>query len=185
MNKEASSATEHLEATSTIEEGLGRMNLTQAEDSLDASGDAVQLADHEDEAGSAPEENDTREDDDESEPLDVEIHRVQDENQPPLQQSLEDVPSNPVFEDPTDEDDGEGEWITPDNVHLHKSKALGLLPSETNGKIKDEDIWAGCMTADFAMQNVLLQMSLNLVGLEGRRIEKVKTWVLRCHACYK
>jgi len=31
----------------------------------------------------------------------------------------------------------------------------------------------------------LLQMGLNLVGLEGRRIEKVKTWVLRCHACFK
>jgi RNA-binding protein NOB1 len=41
------------------------------------------------------------------------------------------------------------------------------------------------MTADFAMQNILLQMGLNLVGLEGRRIEKIKTWVLRCHACFK
>jgi len=26
---------------------------------------------------------------------------------------------------------------------------------------------------------------LNLVGLEGKRIEKIKTWVLRCHACFK
>jgi len=41
------------------------------------------------------------------------------------------------------------------------------------------------MTADFAMQNVILQMGLNLVGVEGKRIEKVKSWVLRCHACFK
>ena len=44
---------------------------------------------------------------------------------------------------------------------------------------------AGCMTADFAMQNVLLQMGLNLIGVEGKRINRVKTWVLRCHACFK
>ena len=183
MDKETSSATEHSDATSTIDhKGSGQMNL---EDSLDASGDEVQLADHEDDTSSAPEEKDTRDDDDESEPLDVEIHSVQNEVQPSFKQSVENDPPEPVFEDPTDEDDGEGEWITPDNVHVHKSKAMGLLPSDGDGKAKDDEIWAGCMTVDFAMQNVLLQMGLNLVGLEGRRIEKVKTWVLRCHACFK
>lgn len=184
MNKETISATEHSEATSTIDEGLRKMNLAGTEDRLDASDDEVQLADHEDETSSAPEEKDTRDDQDESVPLDVEVHPVQSENQPSCKQSLENDPPKPVFEDPSDEDDGEGEWITPDNVHLHKSKALGLLPSG-DGKAKDDEIWAGCMTVDFAMQNVLLQMGLDLVGLEGRRIEKVKTWVLRCHACYK
>ncbi|KAF4620042.1 hypothetical protein D9613_005264 [Agrocybe pediades] len=93
----------------------------------------------------------------------------------------------PLFEDPSDEDDGEGEWITPDNVGIHKSRALDLLPDDglkSKGK-KDAVIGSGCMTADFAMQNVLLQMGLNLVGLEGKRIEKIKSWVLRCHACFK
>jgi RNA-binding protein NOB1 len=28
-------------------------------------------------------------------------------------------------------------------------------------------------------------MGLNLVGLEGKRIERIKSWVLRCHACFK
>ena len=120
------------------------------------------------------------EEDDEQEPLHVEIHPTENEDEPSLSSE-----GTPVFEDPPDEDDGEGEWITPDNVALHKSRALGLLPSEAKGKARDEEIWAGCMTADFAMQNVLLQMGLNLVGLEGKRIEKIKTWVLRCHACYK
>ena len=93
----------------------------------------------------------------------------------------------PLYEDPSDDDDGEGEWITPDNVGIHKSRALDLLPDDnlkSKGK-KAAVIGSGCMTADFAMQNVLLQMGLNLVGLEGKRIEKVKSWVLRCHACFK
>ena len=92
----------------------------------------------------------------------------------------------PLYEDPV-EDDGEGEWITPENVSLHKARALGLTPSE-NGSVKGkkkETIPVGCITADFAMQNSLLQMDLSLVGMEGKKIQKVKTWVLRCHACFK
>ncbi|CAG8839955.1 5707_t:CDS:2, partial [Gigaspora margarita] len=46
---------------------------------------------------------------------------------------------------------------------------------------KDEsvDIKVACMTTDYSMQNVLLQMGLNLVSVEGARIKKVKSWVLR------
>jgi RNA-binding protein NOB1 len=99
------------------------------------------------------------------------------------------VPEVPLYDDPSDEDDGCGEWITPSNAALHKSRALDLLPSadaSRKGKKKsDGEITVGCMTADFAMQNVLLQMGLNLVGVEGKRIQKLKTWVLRCHACFK
>ena len=91
----------------------------------------------------------------------------------------------PIYDDPSDEDDGEGEWITPSNATIHKSRALDLLPDDGLKGRKHVPISSGCMTADFAMQNVLLQMGLNLVGLEGKRIEKIKTWVLRCHACFK
>ncbi|KAF9268210.1 hypothetical protein L218DRAFT_918632 [Marasmius fiardii PR-910] len=130
------------------------------------------------------------------EPLNVELHPVQnDDTSSPLsnEKISQSVPHNsntPLYEDPFDSDDGEGEWITPTNVGLHKSRALELLPSDGGGKnrkgnTKDEVISVGCMTADFAMQNVLLQMGLNLVGTEGKRIQRVKTWVLRCHACFK
>ncbi|KAF9006590.1 Nin one binding Zn-ribbon like-domain-containing protein [Cyathus striatus] len=130
------------------------------------------------------------------EPLGVEFRLAENENsvqsRPELLQSK---PSELLYEDPSDSDDGEGEWITPDNVGVHKSRALDLLPDidedrKRSGKEKGkatqvEQIAVGCMTADFAMQNVLLQMGLNLVGLEGKRIQKVKSWVLRCHACFK
>ena len=88
----------------------------------------------------------------------------------------------PLYEDPSDEDDGEGDWITPTNVAMHKSKALQLIPAQGGA---NEKVVTGCMTTDFAMQNVLLHMRLSLVGVDGKKIDKVKTWVLRCHACFK
>lgn len=41
------------------------------------------------------------------------------------------------------------------------------------------------VTADFAMQNVILQMGLRLVAPNGMRIRKLTRWVLRCSACFK
>lgn len=129
---------------------------------------------------------------DQLERLDVELHPVQGDTSssiPPVEHPSSPPPSAPIFDDPSDSDDGEGEWITPSNVGLHKSRALDLLPDSdvARGKRKggDEAFDTGCMSADFAMQNVLLQMGLSLVGVEGKRIEKVKSWVLRCHACFK
>lgn len=92
------------------------------------------------------------------------------------------------------EDDEEtgGEWITPHNVNKFKARDLGLsLPEESqrgsNAQPKKPRaiMKSACMTSDFAVQNVLLQMGLNLVGGEGRRIRSVRSWVLRCHACFK
>ncbi|GAQ82225.1 RNA-binding protein NOB1 [Klebsormidium nitens] len=40
-----------------------------------------------------------------------------------------------------------------------------------------------CMTSDFAMQNVLLQMGLRLLSVDGLAISQVHRWALRCQAC--
>lgn len=42
-----------------------------------------------------------------------------------------------------------------------------------------------CATTDFAMQNVLLQMNLILLSTDGMRIRRLKSWVIRCGACFK
>ena len=42
-----------------------------------------------------------------------------------------------------------------------------------------------CVTADFAMQNVLIQMGLRLSAPDGRQISTVSRWVLRCSACFQ
>ncbi|TRM68187.1 Nin one binding Zn-ribbon like-domain-containing protein [Schizophyllum amplum] len=122
-----------------------------------------------------------------TEPLDITLERVIDDT-PELPQISAPTTSHsnaPIYENPSDEDDDEGEWITPSNVGLHKSRALDLLPTSEQEPQTDEKVAAGCMTADFAMQNVILQMGLSLVGVEGKRIARVKSWVLRCHACFK
>ncbi|KAI9068528.1 hypothetical protein FKP32DRAFT_1642233 [Trametes sanguinea] len=149
---------------------------------------------------SESENEETQEDLEEREPLEVTLQPLKAEPTPsdpspsqppqptPVPKSASPAEDAPLYEDPSDDDDGEGEWITPSNVALHKSRALELLPSPADsrkGKKQQERILVGCMTADFAMQNVLLQMGLGLVGVEGKRIERVKSWVLRCHACFK
>ena len=35
------------------------------------------------------------------------------------------------------------------------------------------------------LQNVLMQMGLHLVSLEGKLIHETRTYILRCHACFK
>ncbi|GIL95465.1 hypothetical protein Vretimale_1490, partial [Volvox reticuliferus] len=40
------------------------------------------------------------------------------------------------------------------------------------------------ITADFAMQNVMLQMGLRLVSRDGKYIHRVSRWALRCTACF-
>ncbi|TYI11654.1 hypothetical protein ES332_A09G221800v1 [Gossypium tomentosum] len=41
-----------------------------------------------------------------------------------------------------------------------------------------------CVTGDFAMQNILLQMGLRLLAPGGMQIRQLHRWVLKCHACY-
>ncbi|PIN10273.1 hypothetical protein CDL12_17141 [Handroanthus impetiginosus] len=42
-----------------------------------------------------------------------------------------------------------------------------------------------CVTSDFAVQNVLLQMGLRLLAPAGMQIRELHRWVLKCHACFK
>jgi RNA-binding protein NOB1 len=118
--------------------------------------------------------------------------KPEDQLEPPLEQdtawsTVPTVPteSSTTLDDEDEESDG-GEWITPANVTTHRNHDLGLLPAD-NGKAGEEakPLAAACMTGDFAVQNVLLGMGLGLVGEGGKRIGKVKSFVLRCHACFK
>ncbi|KAF7792878.1 hypothetical protein EIP86_003979 [Pleurotus ostreatoroseus] len=172
----------------------------QAEPSPDLEDEVHSNAERPPPSDSSDSESETPDAEVEREPLDVKLERVEDSADIPSEKSepadeptsaaqrSDTVEADPLYDDPSDEDDGEGEWITPSNVALHKSRALHLLPDEDPKgakKRRGPQIKAGCMTADFAMQNVLLQMGLSLVSVDGKKIDRVKTWVLRCHACFK
>lgn len=58
------------------------------------------------------------------------------------------------------------------------------LPSEAEDAAAAQSSVAS-VTADFAMQNVILQMGLRLVAPNGMRIKQLSRWVLRCSACFK
>ncbi|GAX10279.1 RNA-binding protein NOB1 [Fistulifera solaris] len=93
------------------------------------------------------------------------------------------------------EDDGEG-WITSTN-ELKAMKSAGFLDPQRNPSHLDMKAnapivhgppisqRAACATTDFAMQNVILQMNLELLSVDGVKVRKLKSWVTRCGACYK
>lgn len=102
-----------------------------------------------------------------------------------------------------DNDDSDGEWITPENIESLKSSANvsksewsidgvkePVVDNNNNKKNKNNNInkdtacRVACITSDFAMQNVLLQMRLELYTPDGCRVKNVKNWLLRCHACF-
>lgn len=80
--------------------------------------------------------------------------------------------------DGSSDSDGGG-WINCDNIEEHLSK-----DGKDQSCAVDDDERVGCVTTDFAMQNVLLQMGIKLISIDGKRtIRQIRRYVLRCHAC--
>jgi len=79
-------------------------------------------------------------------------------------------------EEENSDDDDEG-WITPSNIKMKKD----LFPGK---KDTVKQVKVACLTTDFAMQNVLKQIGLNILGTNGMLIKTTKTWILRCYACF-
>ncbi|KAJ1519900.1 hypothetical protein ONE63_004139 [Megalurothrips usitatus] len=76
-----------------------------------------------------------------------------------------------------DDDDDEG-WITPGNIKQAKK--------QMNAEFEEEKcVTVACITTDFAMQNVLKQIGLNVSSVDGRVIKQLRTFILRCYACFK
>ncbi|KAL7749366.1 20S-pre-rRNA D-site endonuclease nob1 [Sorochytrium milnesiophthora] len=92
----------------------------------------------------------------------------------------------PKHDDDDDDDDGGG-WITVTNLSKAKERStngvLSLSKDAQNSKPALPDV--ACITSDFAMQNVLLQMNMCLISLDGIVVKQLKNWLLRCHACFK
>ncbi|OQR78951.1 RNA-binding protein NOB1-like [Tropilaelaps mercedesae] len=94
-------------------------------------------------------------------------------------------PINYVDENENGEDSNENDnsgWITTDNIQQVKcSMGLGGLSASKNVEMPR----VACITADFAMQNVLIQMGLHCLSMNGVCIRHARTYILRCFACFK
>lgn len=70
-------------------------------------------------------------------------------------------------------DDG---WITKDNI-----KELNI---NTGDHLVDQEAKVGCVTTDYAVQNVIKQIGLSVIALDGRVIKEVRTYIRRCYGCF-
>ncbi|KAI1127892.1 Nin one binding Zn-ribbon like-domain-containing protein [Nemania abortiva] len=92
----------------------------------------------------------------------------------------ENTPTDEAKPQEEEDDDDEG-WITPSNLKKHQAKDRLVLPEQPVQRV----LKVALLTSDYAMQNVLLRINLNLVSSGLARITRVKTWVLRCHGCFQ
>lgn len=91
----------------------------------------------------------------------------------------EDVGEEESGEDSESDDDSDGgEWITPGNVSEKKKEM-------EDGEFDDKNVNVACITSDFAMQNVLKQIGLNVTAIDGRVIKQLRTFIFRCTTCFK
>lgn len=78
------------------------------------------------------------------------------------------------------ESDGEG-WITPANLKQKQAEDAAPAAADAYPQKKME---VAVLTTDFAMQNVIMQINLNLLSSSLMRIRHVRSVVLRCQACF-
>ncbi|XP_047324201.1 RNA-binding NOB1-like protein [Impatiens glandulifera] len=92
-------------------------------------------------------------------------------------------------------DDSMEETTSDINSNLEEYEASLEQPEEILSQTNEsEQSWmlkslsessVACITSDFAMQNVLLQMGLRLLAPGGMQIRQLHRWILKCHACFK
>ncbi|CAG8086507.1 unnamed protein product [Penicillium nalgiovense] len=79
-------------------------------------------------------------------------------------------------------DSDDGEWITPSN---YKKRLVKDESGTATLTAAPKTMQVATMTTDFACQNVLLQMNLNLLSTTTlQKIQHLRTFIKRCHACF-
>ncbi|KAI4137426.1 MAG: hypothetical protein L6R39_007296 [Caloplaca ligustica] len=98
----------------------------------------------------------------------------------PERLGISESPNVPDLSGEPDNSDSDG-WITPANIQKHQAKGQNAATPISPAKPVD----VACITSDFAMQNVLLSMNLNLLNPSLQHVRNIKTFILRCHACFE
>ena len=114
------------------------------------------------------------------------LHLLDPQPDPGNDQTLEEHPSTAGVIDTADlsdpESSGSEGWITPSNLKKQQAKELD---SSSVALAENKIMQVATITTDFAMQNVLLQMGLNLLSPSIQQVRHIKTYILRCHACFQ
>jgi RNA-binding protein NOB1 len=94
--------------------------------------------------------------------------------EPAVDESAQPVEEDEAEPEVSDEDGSSaGEWVTQENLHRF---GCGIKPAA--------ELKATCATADYSVQNVLLQMGITPLTFDGFAVRSVKLWGLVCRACF-
>lgn len=89
--------------------------------------------------------------------------------------------------------EADGDTSEFDNLEM-SSQTAGSVDISAMDDASSEQSWmlrslsdstVACVTSDYAMQNVILQIGLRLLAPGGMQIRELHRWVLKCHACNK
>lgn len=113
--------------------------------------------------------------DDETQPQASQCARAAEEEKPVEATSNDccDEPAEAENEELSEDGDSAGEWVTEENMHR-----FGV------GVQLDEHVKVTCATADYSVQNVLLQMGITPLTFDGYAVKSVKMWGLICRGCF-
>lgn len=73
-------------------------------------------------------------------------------------------------------------WITPSNLKKRQAQDADEATAPLD---ESKTLQVATITTDYAMQNVLLQMGLNLLSPSIQQVRHIRTYILRCHACFE
>lgn len=69
---------------------------------------------------------------------------------------------------------GFGEWIDESNIQEVVARM------EAPADLAERRMEVACLTTDFALQNVLLHMKLNICSIDGIKVNRLRSYILRC-----
>ena len=83
-----------------------------------------------------------------------------------------------------DEDEG---WVTPKNYENKMNEGTSFHEKKLKNEFSEEEevCLIALMTADYAMQNVATQIGMNLLSLDGRKINEIRRFIWECYTCWK
>lgn len=74
---------------------------------------------------------------------------------------------------------------------IRKARRDALAEQQDQQELEENDVSSeqskssvACITGDYAMQYLILQMGLRLLAPGGMQIRQLKRWIRKCHACY-
>ncbi|CAD2101967.1 RNA-binding protein NOB1, putative [Plasmodium vinckei] len=121
------------------------------------------------------EKGDTNEAEEEESEEDEDGEDEEDENENKKIFGLETIKEEVVEVDESKGDDDGGKWINVNNFDIFN------LNVDKNKKFESD---IACVTTDYAMQNVLYQVGLNVITIDGYQISSIKLWGYICTSCY-